>query len=211
MSTAPNEEAVLTEAVSKYQLSNPTVEGPLIGRSNSVYILVQPQDQSLVVRIPKASSPDTEQQNQGMQILKYLKDTSPPLQIPAVYFTDERYAVMQYIPGEHIISWQLQHAARCRILDGLASFFVTLWTCPVPNSISKTNCPYYDWLTEQVDQAIVRAVSDPDIWGDPIHFLHRRRQARSLALDVPYTGVLMVRHGDLNPCNVIVEDGYLSG
>lgn len=163
-------------------------------------------------------------------------------QIPNVIFSAEKYSVLEYLGGNAIGFgvWdlcRLPRSRRERILDGLAEVLYRLWRClsaslPLSASASSalslsmsisttttttTTTTYRSWLLHEVDLGIRRSIENPG-WGDPLHFLLRRAKVDSLLPSVACSCgddslcCLAIRHGDLNPLNVLVDDeGRLTG
>lgn len=132
----------------------------------------------------------------------------------------------------------LPRSRRERILDGLAEVLYRLWRClsaslPLSASASSsasssslsmsmsmsmsTTTTYRSWLLHEVDLGIRRSIENSG-WGDPLHFLLRRAKVDSLLPSIACPcgdkslGCLAIRHGDLNPLNVLVDDeGRLTG
>lgn len=178
----------------------------------------------------------------SIAIIRHIKQMDPTLhQIPNVIFSAEKYSVLEYLGGNAIGFgvWDLcslPRSRRERILDGLAEVLWRLWRClsaslPLsasPSSLSMsmsmsttktttTKTTYRSWLFHEVDLGIRRSIENPG-WGDPLHFLLRRAKVDSLLPSIACPcgddclGCLAIRHGDLNPLNVLVDDeGRLTG
>lgn len=176
----------------------------------------------------------------SIAIMRHIKQMDPTLhQIPNVIFSAEKYSVLEYLGGNAIGFgvWDLcslPWSRRERILDGLAEVLWRLWRCssvplhvPLsPSSLSMsmsmsttrtTTTTYRSWLLHEVDLGIRRSIENSG-WGDPLHFLLRRAKVDSLLPSIACScgddclGCLAIRHGDLNPMNVLVDDeGRLTG
>jgi len=68
---------------------------------------------------------------------------------------------------------------------------------------------YRDWLTREVDKAIYRCATTPG-WGDVVPFIQRRIAIDRLVPDQTSLK-LAIKHGDLNPLNVLVNEDGLTG
>lgn len=178
----------------------------------------------------------------SIAMMRHIKQMDPTLhQIPNVIFSAEKYSVLEYLGGNAIGFgvWDLcslPRSRRERILDGLAEVLYRLWRCssvplhvslsPSPLSMSMsmsttktttTKTTYRSWLFHEVDLGIRRSIENLG-WGDPLHFLLRRAKVDSLLPSIACPcgddslGCLAIRHGDLNPLNVLVDDeGRLTG
>lgn len=176
----------------------------------------------------------------SIAMMRHIKQMDPTLhQIPNVIFSAEKYSVLEYLGGNAIGfgDWDLCSlpcSRRERILDGLAEVLYRLWRCSsasLPLSASSlsmsmsmstmktttTKTTYRSWLFHEVDLGIRRSIENSG-WGDPLHFLLRRAKVDSLLPSVACScgddslGCLAIRHGDLNPLNVLVDDeGRLTG
>lgn len=178
----------------------------------------------------------------SIAMMRHIKQMDPTLhQIPNVIFSAEKYSVLEYLGGNAIGFgvWDLcslPRSRRERILDGLAEVLWRLWRCssvplhvPLsPSSLSMsmsmsttktttTKTTYRSWLFHEVDLGIRRSIENSG-WGDPLHFLLRRAKVDSLLPSIACScgddslGCLAIRHGDLNPLNVLVDDeGRLTG
>lgn len=174
----------------------------------------------------------------SIAMMRHIKRMDPTLhQIPNVIFSAEKYSVLEYLGGDAIGFgiWDLcslPRSRRERILDGLAEVLWRLWRClsaslPLSASASSsmsrttttttTTTTYRSWLLHEVDLGIRRSIENSG-WGDPLHFLLRRAKVDSLLPSIACScgddslGCLAIRHGDLNPLNVLVDDeGRLTG
>lgn len=175
----------------------------------------------------------------SIAMMRHIKQMDPTLhQIPNVIFSAEKYSVLEYLGGNAIGFgvWdlcRLPRSRRERILDGLAEVLYRLWRCssvplhvplsPSPSSLSTstststTTTTYRSWLLHEVDLGIRRSIENSG-WGDPLHFLLRRAKVDSLLPSIACPcgddslGCLAIRHGDLNPLNVLVDaEGRLTG
>jgi hypothetical protein len=68
---------------------------------------------------------------------------------------------------------------------------------------------YRDWLTREVDKAIYRSATTSG-WGDVVPFIQRRTAIDRLVPDQTSLK-LAIKHGDLNPLNVLVNERGLTG
>jgi hypothetical protein len=68
---------------------------------------------------------------------------------------------------------------------------------------------YRDWLLEEVNKAICRALRSEG-WGDPVHLLRRRALIDEMLPSQGSVG-MAIKHGDLNALNVLVNDDGLTG
>lgn len=75
--------------------------------------------------------------------------------------------------------------------------------------LGPTVTDYRDWLIREVDKAIYRSATTSG-WGDVVHLIQRRAVIDRL---VPgQTSLkLAIKHGDLNPLNVLVNECGLTG
>lgn len=177
----------------------------------------------------------------SIPMMRHIKQMDPTLhQIPNVIFSAEKYSVLEYLGGNAMGFgvWNLcslPRSRRERILDGLAEVLYRLWRClsaslllSASSSLSMsmsmstttmttTTTTYRSWLLHEVDLGIRRSIENPG-WGDPLHFLLRRAKVDSLLPSIACScgdeslGCLAIRHGDLNPMNVLVDDeGRLTG
>lgn len=175
----------------------------------------------------------------SIAMMRHIKQMDPTLhQIPNVIFSAEKYSVLEYLGGNAIGFgvWDLcslPRSRRERILDGLAEVLYRLWRClsaSLPLSASSSSSlsmsmsisttlttTYRSWLLHEVDLGIRRSIENSG-WGDPLHFLLRRAKVDSLLPSIACPcgddslGCLAIRHGDLNPLNVLVDDeGRLTG
>ncbi|PNS17088.1 hypothetical protein CAC42_3658 [Sphaceloma murrayae] len=146
----------------------------------------------------------------GHKILGAVKKQCESLKAPSVIAVTESYLLLEYIQGVPLGSWNrtsLSSQRRRKLLEGLASFYCMLW-----NTKIETENPgrsYRDWLTDEVDKGLSRSLKQNDgRWGDPLSFLLRRTLVDSDCFQIEDRGWL-VRHGDMNAWNVIVdEDGF---
>lgn len=174
----------------------------------------------------------------SIAMMRHIKQMDPTLhQIPNVIFSAEKYSVLEYLGGNAIGFgvWdlcRLPRSRRERILDGLAEVLYRLWRClsaslplsasassslSMSMSMSMSTTTYRSWLLHEVDLGIRRSIENLG-WGDPLHFLLRRAKVESLLPSIACScgddclGCLAIRHGDLNPLNVLVDDeGRLTG
>lgn len=174
----------------------------------------------------------------SIAIMRHIKQMDPALhQIPNVIFSAEKYSVLEYLGGNAIGFgvWDvcsLPRSRRERILDGLAEVLWRLWRClsvslplsassllsmSISTTTTTTTTTYRSWLLHEVDLGIRRSIKNSG-WGDPLHFLLRRAKVDSLLPSIACPcgddslGCLAIRHGDLNPLNVLVDDeGRLTG
>lgn len=174
----------------------------------------------------------------SIAMMRHIKQMDPTLhQIPNVIFSAEKYSVLEYLGGNAIGFgvWDLcslPRSRRERILDGLAEVLWRLWRClsaslllsASSSSLSlsmstttTTTTTYRSWLFHEVDLGIRRSIENSG-WGDPLHFLLRHAKVDSLLPSIACPcgddslGCLAIRHGDLNPLNVLVDDeGRLTG
>lgn len=69
---------------------------------------------------------------------------------------------------------------------------------------------YIEWLLYEVDRGLRRTLQGSSSWGDPVHYLYQRTEVDDL-VPSPDDGTIVVKHGDLNAWNVIVNEEGLSG
>ncbi|KAL9533211.1 hypothetical protein SMMN14_03460 [Sphaerulina musiva] len=193
-----------------------------------------------IAKNESAASASSSLAARSIAIIRHIKQMEPTLhQIPIVIFSAEKYSVLEYLGGNAIGFgvWdlcRLPRSRRERILDGLAEVLYRLWRClsaSLPLSASSlslsmsmsistmttTTTTYRSWLFHEVDLGIRRSIENSG-WGDPLRFLLRRAKVDSLLPSVACScgddslGCLAIRHGDLNPLNVLVDDeGRLTG
>lgn len=101
------------------------------GRSHEIHQLADPGGTKYVLRIPNdefAALLD----KQGHKILRYLSKMRPALPIPRIVLEASSFTLHKYLEGEPIRSWSLEgitETKRHTLLDGIAEFLVSLWTC----------------------------------------------------------------------------------
>ena len=109
------------------------IEGSVThGKSHEFFILTGNCGTSWDLRVAKNDFV-ADLSKRGMEILKYLKQLRPRLQVPAVIHEAERYTVFEYLPGDVLGSWNTQRldkTLRKQLLGSLADFLFNLWTCP---------------------------------------------------------------------------------
>lgn len=232
---------ILTEIESVLQTTILEISAPMSGCNHTIYVLTLPHSIQWSLRIAKnesaaSASASASLAARSIAMMRHIKQMDPTLhQIPNVIFSAEKYSVLEYLGGNAIGFgvWDvcsLPRSRRERILDGLAEVLYRLWRClsaslPLLASASSlsmsmsttTTTTYRGWLFHEVDLGIRRSIENPG-WGDPLHFLLRRAKVDSLLPSIACPcgddslGCLAIRHGDLNPLNVLVDDeGRLTG
>lgn len=232
---------ILTEIESVFQTTILEISAPMSGCNHTIYVLTLPHSIQWSLRIAKnesaaSASASASLAARSIAMMRHIKQMDPTLhQIPNVIFSAEKFSVLEYLGGNAIGFgvWdlcRLPRSRRERILDGLAEVLWRLWRClsaslPLSASSSSlsmsttttTTTTYRSWLLHEVDLGIRRSIENPG-WGDPLHFLLRRAKVDSLLPSVACScgddslGCLAIRHGDLNPLNVLVDDeGRLTG
>lgn len=232
---------ILTEIESVFQTTILQVSAPMSGCNHTIYVLTLPHSIQWSLRIAKnESAVSASLAARSIAIMRHIKQMDPTLhQIPNVIFSAEKYSVLEYLGGNAIGFgvWDLcslPRSRRERVLDGLAEVLYRLWRCssvplhvPLsPSSLSMsmsisttttTTTTYRSWLFHEVDLGIRRSIENSG-WGDPLHFLLRRAKVDLLLPSIACLcgddslGCLAIRHGDLNPLNVLVDDeGRLTG
>jgi len=102
--------------------------------SHNVFVLTCPNGQRWSLRIAKDEFAASLAE-QSVSIINHISKKRPSLSIPAIVHHDEGYAVLKYLEGAAIGSWNsntLSDHIRHKVLDRLASFLYRLWTCPAP-------------------------------------------------------------------------------
>lgn len=227
---------ILTEIESVFQTTILEISAPMSGCNHTIYVLTLPHSIQWSLRIAKnesAASASLSLAARSIAMMRHIKQMDPALhQIPNVIFSAEKYSVLEYLGGNAIGFgvWdlcRLPRSRRERILDGLAEVLYRLWRClsallPLSASASLSmsmsmSTTYRSWLLHEVDLGIRRSIEKSG-WGDPLHFLLRRGKVDSLLPSIACPcgddclGCLAIRHGDLNPLNVLVDDeGRLTG
>lgn len=232
---------ILTEIESVFQTTILEISAPMYGCNHTIYVLTLPHSIQWSLRIAKnesaaSASASASLAARSIAIIRHIKQMEPTLhQIPNVIFSAEKYSVLEYLGGNAIGFgvWDvcsLPRSRRERILDGLAEVLYRLWRClsvSLPLSASSslsmsistttTTTTYRSWLLHEVDLGIRRSIENSG-WGDPLHFLLRRAKVDSLLPSIACSCgddslcCLAIRHGDLNPMNVLVDDeGRLTG
>jgi len=69
---------------------------------------------------------------------------------------------------------------------------------------------YREWLCDEIDKAIYRSLPSTSGWGDPLSFLYRRANI-GLVTAEQNCSVLAARHGDLNACNILIDEDSVTG
>lgn len=231
---------ILTEIESVFQTTILEISAPMSGCNHTIYVLTLPHSIQWSLRIAKnepAASASLSLAARSIAMMRHIKQMDPTLhQIPNVIFSAEKYSVLEYLGGNAIGFgiWDLcslPRSRRERILDGLAEVLYRLWRClsaslllsasssslSLSMSTTTTTTTYRSWLLHEVDLGIRRSIENSG-WGDPLHFLLRRAKVDSLLPSIACScgddslGCLAIRHGDLNPLNVLVDDeGRLTG
>lgn len=233
---------ILTEIESVFQTTILQVSEPMSGCNHTIYVLTLPHSIQWSLRIAKnESAASASFAARSIAMMRHIKQMDPTLhQIPNVIFSAEKYSVLEYLGGNAIGFgvWDLCHLPRSRrerILDGLAKVLYRLWRClsvslplsasssslslsmSISTTTTTTTTTYRSWLLHEVDLGIRRSIENSG-WGDPLHFLLRRGKVDSLLPSIACPcgddslGCLAIRHGDLNPLNVLVDDeGRLTG
>lgn len=228
---------ILTEIESVFQTTILEVSAPMSGCNHTIYVLTLPHSIQWSLRIAKnESAASASLAARSIAIMRHIKQMDPTLhQIPNVIFSAEKYSVLEYLGGNAIGFgvWdlcRLPRSRRERILDGLAEVLWRLWRClsaslplsassllSLSMSTSMSTTTYRSWLLHEVDLGIRRSIENSG-WGDPLHFLLRRAKVDSLLPSIACSCgddslcCLAIRHGDLNPLNVLVDDeGRLTG
>lgn len=228
---------ILTEIESVFQTTILQVSAPMSGCNHTIYVLTLPHSIQWSLRIAKnesavSASASASLAARSIAMMRHIKQMDPTLhQIPNVIFSAEKYSVLEYLGGNAIGFgvWDvcsLPRSRRERILDGLAEVLWRLWRClsallplsaSLSLSMSMSTTTYRSWLFHEVDLGIRRSIENSG-WGDPLHFLLRRAKVDSLLPSIACScgdeslGCLAIRHGDLNPLNVLVDDeGRLTG
>ncbi|KAJ0160434.1 hypothetical protein CTA2_7971 [Colletotrichum tanaceti] len=183
------------------------------GRSHEVYkITVGEEGKPYCLRVPKNESA-LATARRGLEVLKCLKNLQPALQAPAVIYESDRYAILQYLEGGPIRSWNtttLTQDRRQTLVKSLAAFLFTLWTSPIEiDGATPRNITYSDWRRDEVYKGFLRSI-DGTGWDDPIHFLRRGKIAQDLVPKHDDTETAP-KHGDLNAWNVLVDTAGLTG
>lgn len=207
--------AILDEISLLFDVHDLKISEPIPGGSHNVYVLNIPSGEKWSLRIAKDEFAAS-LASRSVAIMRHIKQLKPTLQIPAVVHSAECYTLLRYIDGAPIGSWNSQKfndERRHRILDGLAVFLYELWTCPAPIAGSgvstMTTTTYRDWLLDEVDKAICRALRSSG-WGDPVHLFHRRAKVDGLLPRHGNVGIA-IKHGDMNALNVLVNEDGLAG
>ncbi|KAF4553271.1 Hypothetical protein D9617_7g029980 [Elsinoe fawcettii] len=184
---------------------------PMKGHSNHIHQAVDIDGRVLCIRIPV----DTDAgalAAEGHYLLEKVNRQCPALLAPTVYAVDNLYLILDFIPGEPLGSWSrrlLDLSQKKKYLDEIARFCFTLWTTKVDEEDSRLT--YSQWLYDLVDKGLKRALTQTNSrWGDPIHFLTRRVMVDRFTVRDEVASSL-VRHGDFNAWNVIVDGGSITG
>jgi hypothetical protein len=126
--------SILSEILSLLDIHDPEVSSPISGCSHDVYILRVLNGRRWTLRIAKDEFAAL-LASRSVPLMRYIKLWQPKLQIPAVIHSTGCYALLDYIDGAPIGSWNLRTMtieSRHHLLDGLAVFLFKLWTCPAP-------------------------------------------------------------------------------
>ncbi|KAF2220148.1 hypothetical protein BDZ85DRAFT_284581 [Elsinoe ampelina] len=181
------------------------------GHSNKIYRMQSDSGKEACVRI----AVDAEAGRlacRGYKLLQSIRVQNPVLAAPTVHKVHVEYLLLDYVSGSPLGHWSkrlLTLAQRRRLLDGLAHFMFTLWTTEMDNEDQGPS--YSDWLYDQVDKGLKRSLIQTNgRWGDPLHFLIRRNMVSDVAHGQEDHWSL-VRHGDMNAWNVIVDGGNIQG
>lgn len=97
--------------------------------SNVVYELRTSNNEQWCLRVP-VDADAGRYADRGMRILSIAKEKCPMLQAPAVLFSSEQYALLEFLPGFPLRSWNKSFPEKDQrrvLLDHLANFFYSLW------------------------------------------------------------------------------------
>lgn len=219
--------AIISE-ISAAQRTTIKVESEHIeGQSNIVYKLRTGAGERWCLRVPVDAGAGR-LAARGASLLKEVRRRIPTLQAPAVIHASESYTLLEFLPGYALGSWNthaLPREQRQVLLNDLADFLFNLWKI---ENIGQTSTSKYilavaersagppksykKWLQDEVDRGLRRTLKGTSSWGDPIHYLRRRMKIDDLVPPQDTgSGSAVVRHGDLNAWNVIVQESGLAG
>jgi aminoglycoside phosphotransferase (APT) family kinase protein len=126
--------AMLTKISSALEVNELSVSESFFGFSHDVFVLISTEGHRWTLRIARNEFAAS-LAKRSRALMGHIKMLHPSIQIPAILHTAKTYAVLEYIQGTpigscelHIMSKEKHH----RLLDGIAAFFIQLWTCPPP-------------------------------------------------------------------------------
>lgn len=128
----PKVEDAIFDISSALQMELRVVDTSTEGRSHIIHQLADPMGTKYTLRIPNSELAALLDE-QGHEILRYLSKMRPCLPIPKIILQAKSCTLHKYLEGEPIRSWSLEKITRTRrhtLLDGIADFLVSLWTCP---------------------------------------------------------------------------------
>ncbi len=127
----PTLDEIISEISTRQNTPCRIVAGPIRGFSNSVYEVQFEDSRTWCLRVPHDAD-SAYFSTVGTALLKRLKEVKPAILAPSIILSTDYYTLMERVDGQALMSWNtgfLPKERRELLLDGLAAFLVSLWTC----------------------------------------------------------------------------------